>query len=250
MIRIILPLVLSFFVATWVAEAQSSPQTSSVEPVARSSDGRTVTPVNQIVSPSGRQVDLPGMRPQALALSPDGQLLVTSGKTHELVVVAPETGQILQNVGLPSEASVEPVSTHILAPDKKGQVSFTGLIFSPDGTRIYLANVNGSIKVFSVGKDRQVTALASFALPPANAPDRKDEIPAGLAISPDGKRLFVAMNMSNRLAEMDAATGQVLRTWDVGVAPYDVVLAGKKIYVSNWGGRRPEAGTLTGPAGR
>jgi hypothetical protein len=29
-----------------------------------------------------------------------------------------------------------------------------------------------------------------------------------------------------------------------------VVLAGKKIYVSNWGGRRPEAGSATGPAGR
>jgi len=29
-----------------------------------------------------------------------------------------------------------------------------------------------------------------------------------------------------------------------------VVLAGRKLYVSNWGGRRPEAGDLTGPAGR
>ena len=46
-------------------------------------------------------------------------------------------------------------------------------------------------------------------------------------------------------------TGKVLRTFDVGVAPYDVVLVGQKAYVSNWGGRRP-AGDLTGPpvAGR
>ena len=49
----------------------------------------------------------------------------------------------------------------------------------------------------------------------------------------------MALNLSNRLAEFDAATGDVLRLWDVGVAPYDVVLVGDKAYVSNWGGRRP-----------
>ena len=39
-------------------------------------------------------VDLPGMRPQGLALSPDGKILVTAGKTHELVVLDPEAGWI------------------------------------------------------------------------------------------------------------------------------------------------------------
>jgi YVTN family beta-propeller protein len=42
----------------------------------------------------------------------------------------------------------------------------------------------------------------------------------------------------------------VLRSWDTGVAPYAVVLGGKKAYVSNWGGRRPDATSVTGPAGR
>jgi len=36
----------------------------------------------------------------------------------------------------------------------------------------------------------------------------------------------------------------------VGVAPFDVVLAAGKAYVSNWGGRRPDKGDRTGPAGR
>src|SRR5262249_8520864 len=92
--------------------------------------------------------------------------------------------------------------------------------------------------------------LCSFPLPEANAPRRKPEIPAGLALSSDGKRLYVCGNLSNRLLELDAATGRVLRNFEVGVAPYDVVLIGNKAYVSNWGGRRPKAGELTGPAGR
>src|SRR5689334_1945088 len=79
---------------------------------------RIILPVNQILSPAGLQVDLPEMRPQAIALSGDGELLVTSGKTHELVVVDPGTGVILQKVKLPSEKAADEtaaaVSTHIL----------------------------------------------------------------------------------------------------------------------------------------
>ena len=180
-------------------------------------------------------------------------MLVTAGKTHDLVVLEPQSGKVLQRVPLPSENDQDPtpnpVSEHILQPDKEGQLSFTGLAFSPDGSRIYLANVDGSIKVFGVGKDGKVAGLFTMPLPPANAPRRKAEIPAGLAVSRDGKRLYVALNLSNRLAELDAATGKVLRLWDVGVAPYDVVLAGHKAYVSNWGGRRPDANSVTGPAG-
>jgi hypothetical protein len=44
------------------------------------SNNRYYTPANQILTPTGLQVELPGLRPQALALSPDGKILVTSGK--------------------------------------------------------------------------------------------------------------------------------------------------------------------------
>lgn len=220
--------------------------------VAKQGD-RTTTPVNQVLTPVGRQVDLAGMRPQALALSPDGKLLAVSGKTHELVVLDPRDGRIHRRVPLPAEvtagAGPSVVSDHILKPDTEGQVSFTGLTFAPDGKRIYLANVNGSIKVFRV-EEGEVQPLTSFPLPEADAPRRKEEIPSGLRVSADGKRLYVALNLSNRAAELDTATGRVLRTWNVGVAPYDVELVGQKLYVSNWGGRRPGPGDLTGPAGR
>ena len=226
---------------------------SSNEPVGRWQEDHIVTPVNQILTPTGVQVELPGLRPQALALSPDGHLLVTAGKTPELIVINPVAGNILQRIPLPSDladSAEAAVSSHLLDPDTDGQLSYTGLIFSPDGRRIYLSNVNGSIKVFAVGRDHAVTGLFSIVLPPANAPRREAEIPSGLALSKDGKRLYVALNLSNRLAELDSRTGRVLRTWDVGFAPYDVVLAGQKAYVSNWGGRRPEPDSTTGPAGR
>jgi len=223
------------------------------ERVGKAGPNRYVTPVNQILTPTGTQISLPHMRPQALALSPDGRLLVTAGKTSELVVLDPQTGNIRQHVALPAEQQTKPVkatSPHLLKPDTSGQLSFTGLVFSPDGSNIYLSNVNGSIKVFGVDANRSVTGLFTIALPPANAPKRKAAIPAGLAISEEGQQIYVALNLSNRLAEIEVSTGKVLRLWDVGVAPYDVVLVGNKAYVSNWGGRRPWANSLTGPAGR
>ncbi|MCZ7640844.1 MAG: YncE family protein [Verrucomicrobia bacterium] len=257
--RFVLPALLvlaSLSPANLPAAATASPTAPpDTEWVGRQADGqRTVLPVNQVLTPVGRQVELPGLRPQAIALSPDRSLLVTAGKTSELLVLDPVSGEIRQRVPLPSEKQNEPQpeqpSSNILQPDTKGQLSYTGLIFSPDGRRIFLSNVNGSVKVFQVGPDGQVTGSHSIALPPADVPRRKEEIPAGLAISPDGARLYVCGNLSNTLLEIEVATGRVRRVFAVGVAPFDVVLLGDKAYVSNWGGRRPGEGDLTGPAGR
>jgi YVTN family beta-propeller protein len=224
------------------------------QPVGRVGPQRFYTPVNQVLTPAGLQVDLPDLRPQALALSPDARILVVSGKTPELVVVDPLTGSVRQRVPLPSEQdddfSDDTVSTHILKPDKSGQLSYTGLAFSPDGSRLYLSNVQGSIKVFKVDSSGWISGLGSMRLPSVKARKRADDIPAGLAVSPGGRRLYVALNLSNRLVELDAASGRVLGIWPVGVVPYEVVLAGRKAYVSNWGGPRPDTNSLTGPAGR
>jgi len=240
--------------AVFLGTTSCRKEKSDIEQVGVTGSKRTVLPVNQVLEPAGIQISLPGLRPQALALSPDGQLLAVSGKTSELVIIDPESCVIVQQVALPSEDQTEslkdPSSSNILEPDRKGQVSYTGLVFSPDGDHIYLSNVNGSIKVFSVTEDGMVTPSHSIPLPPANAPRRKDQIPAGLTFSKDGQRLYVCGNLSNHLLEIDIDTNTVMRTFDVGVAPYDVVLVDNKAYVSNWGGRQPRPGDLTGPAGR
>jgi YVTN family beta-propeller protein len=244
-------IIMAFSILSCKRQALAPPDT---ETVGVKGANRTIVPVNQVVTPAGIQVPLPGLRPQALTLSPDGRLLAVSGKTHEIVIIDPATGKIRQRVALPPEKQGAPPpqapSANILGHDEKAQLSYTGLLFAPDGGRIYLSNVNGSIKVFSVGANGEVAPSHTIPLPPAEAPRRVEEIPAGLALTDDGRRLFVCGNLSNRLLEVDTTTGAVLRTTDVGVAPFAVVLAGGKAYVSNWGGRRPGPGDLTGPAGR
>ena len=180
------------------------------------------------------------MRPNALALSPNGKLLVTSGLLPELIALDPATGKITQRVPFPEAPAVNPwkhVSSLILNANEKSKLSFTGLVFSPDGSRIYLSNVNGDIKV-SAWTRGKISPLFSIPLPNANKPGRKPDIPTGIAVSPDGTKIYVALNVANKVVELDADSGKVLRSWNTGNAPYDVVLCGNKLYVSNWGGRR------------
>jgi len=58
--------------------------------------------------------------------------------------------------------------------------------------------------------------------------------PAGLAISPDGKRLFIALDDRDEVAEADAGSRKVLRRVKVPGAPYGLAMdsAGKNLYVA------------------
>ncbi len=61
--------------------------------------------------------------------------------------------------------------------------------------------------------------------------------PAGSALSPDGKYLYVACNGDNSLAVISTATNTVIKQIPVGFLPYGVSVSrdGSKVLVSNWG---------------
>ncbi len=104
--------------------AQNDPPAADTERVGFTDPNRAVTPVNQITTPFGRNIDLDGLGPQALALSPDGKLFVTAGKTNELIVLDPVAAKIKQRVPVPSlgKATYEaPVSDQVLRPGKDDQ---------------------------------------------------------------------------------------------------------------------------------
>src|SRR5580765_4122054 len=113
--------------ALCLANAQSPAKRAPARSENEKASGPISVPVNQVLTPAGTQVELPGLRPQVIALSPDGGLLVTSGKTPELVIIDPRIGKILQKVQLPSGSGTEApgaVSEYILKPDKSGQASY------------------------------------------------------------------------------------------------------------------------------
>jgi YVTN family beta-propeller protein len=61
--------------------------------------------------------------------------------------------------------------------------------------------------------------------------------PAGLALSPDHKYLYVSCDGDNSLAVIDTATNKVVSQFPAGYFPYGVSVSpdGKRVAVSNWG---------------
>lgn len=213
---------------------------------------RIVVPTNQVLSPAGRQVAFSG-RPTDVALSPNGRWLAVLDKGH-VAIINPESAAIVSRV-----------------PHASG--SYAGLLFAPDGKRLYASNIRGSIGVFEVEDDGELEAEPPIALPvlkgpasenPANSetgsksPNKesvqpgansKNAVPIGLAFGADGKTLWAVLNMRNSLAQINTAAGKVVREIPVGNAPYGVVLVGEKAYVSNWAGRHPGKDDAKAPSG-
>jgi YVTN family beta-propeller protein len=180
-------------------------------------DGTGVTPEGWRIAPAGKQTPL-GPGPLAVATTPDGALvLVANGgfSDHALLVVDAGNGSVVQTIPGAADGSTG---------------FYVGLAVSRDGTRAYASDGQGSgVHTFTIA-GRSLSEGPELALP-AGA------WPAGIALSRDGQRLFVAGNLSDSLYILDA-TGAITGTIAVGHLPYGVALSrdGRRAYVTNWGG--------------
>jgi hypothetical protein len=82
------------------------------------------------------------------------------------------------------------------------------------------------VKVFEVDKAHRISALFTMRCPRRQG-RAGAEIPSGLALSADGRRRRL-LNLTDRLGQFDAKPARCRTTWEVGVAPYDVVLVGAR----------------------
>ena len=192
------------------------------------SDGRIVVPTNQVLSPAGRQVIVDG-RPTDVALAPNGRWLAVLN-VSQVMLVDVESGKTV-SLRRTGEALRE-------------------LFSRPTASASDASSTRGNIGVFDVSDEGQLAAIAPIVLPTKTSGGRSGgALPVGLAVDPEGKSLFVAININNTLGEIDIPSGKLVREIAVGNAPYDVVLVGRQAYVSNWAGRLPAPGDVTGPSG-
>jgi YVTN family beta-propeller protein len=59
--------------------------------------------------------------------------------------------------------------------------------------------------------------------------------PVGVAVSPDGETVYVAMGRANAVAVIDAGTRRVKRTIPVGRRPWGIIVSldGRYVYTAN-----------------
>jgi YVTN family beta-propeller protein len=201
-------------------------------------DGTGVTPNGWHVTPAGEQLTL-GERPYGMALSPDGR--------HALVS---NDGVARQSVMLVDTASNKVTAQVLYLPP---QAVFLGVAWSADSRRAYVSGGgNDIIRVYDVTGD-SLTEKAPLRLSTAGTPTRS--FAAGIALSADGRTLWVADHLSNSISAVDVTTGTETRipltdracTLNAdGVDPsggqncefaFTVVLSpdGRTAYASSWG---------------
>ena len=143
-------------------------------------------------------------------------------------------------------ASLLPTQQRIKAPSKEVELGLfpTGMALSSDG-RLVLATNNGflfqsltaddtdtlKVKDQPIGSPGGNVLFIGVALAPGPTLKRGNAIPlpggsypAGLAMSKDGNRLYVAENLANKLGVLDTHTNTLVAEISVGRQPWGVAL--------------------------
>jgi len=190
-------------------------------------------PTGVRLDPAGTQYDLRAAMPLTMLLAPGGRSLVISSAGYRapgLDVVDRNTGAVTQS--LPQSAA------------------FLGVAFAPDGSALFASGADQDVVYRYAWAGDHATLADSIVLAPKAPDSAGTRYPAGLAVSPDGARLYVAENVADSLALIDLGGKRILRRLPTGHLPYAVAVSPDgRIYVSNWGEEtvsvfRDSAGTL------
>ncbi len=211
--------------------------------------GAILLPTNQWISPLGHRILDDKARLVSSTLSPNGEDVAALGWNDFqgfLTVIDVKTGQIVQQTPLgtgPSNAT-------------DTSVAADGPFYSPDGSTLWVPQSTYLLR-FSVAADGTATKTAtiplcgspilSSACNPNDGPGSPAGayLPSGMALSPDGSSLYVALNGANTLGVIDTATNRLTGQISVGNAPRQVILDGNTAYVSNEGGNPAAPGEFT-----
>ena len=178
-------------------------------------------PTGRVLDPAAPSYDLNGAMPLGVALSPDGRraaVLVSGWRRQGIDIVDLRARRVVQSL------------------DQRA--AFVGLALAPDGRTLYASGGNQDV-VYRYDWDAGGARLRDSLVLAARAPDAAGtRYPAGLGVSPDGRFVYVAENLADSLAVLDAATGRVCARFATERYPYGVAVAPDgTVYVSAWGGR-------------
>ncbi|AZP14910.1 phosphoesterase [Streptomyces aquilus] len=193
-----------------------------------------VLPSDQYIKPYGDRTVINDGKIMSSTVSPDGTHLAAAVADGDasLVVLDLATGQVKQKVGTNAADDLR---------IKTGSVGQEGPTYSPDGTQLWLGQADGYTK-FTVGADGTLSNPVTVSIP---ADGTKHALVGAAVFSADGSTVYSAVNGQNRVVAIDAAGGTIKQSWAVGNAPRGLALVGRKLYVSNEGGRPAEAGETT-----
>jgi YVTN family beta-propeller protein len=221
-------------VATGSGIGFASTHQFGTDQVGQTTDKGQVVSADQYIKPLGDRLVVNNGKIMASAVSPDGTHLaaLTTDGGIALTIVDLQNWKVQQLVGNSTAADLK------ISGNDVGQ---EGPSYSPDGKTLWMGQTDGYTK-FTVNSDGTVSNPTKI---PIAADGPKHALPAQAVFSPDGSTVYAAVNGQNRIVAINASTGAVQHSWNVGIAPRDLVRVGQKLYVGNEGGRFPHPGEST-----
>ena len=173
-------------------------------------------PNDRLVSPAGEVTPL-GDFPVAEAVSPDEHIAVVSNAGQGEGATPQQGNQSLQVVDLTADppAVVQDIKDH--APNTDTFYN-EGVTFSPDGKHVYVTGGgNDAVYDYAVTADRlrlHATWLSTRKAGIPQAPEVADSYgySRNVAVSPDGKHIYVTNEQGGSVASLDTSTGSI--TWE------------------------------------
>jgi YVTN family beta-propeller protein len=153
---------------------------------------------------------------KSLTLTAMALVIFTLGNAQSLAQNAYITNTTSNNVSVIDTATNKVTATIPVGdfPD--------GVAVSPDGRRAYITNTgSGTVSVIDTATNKVIATIATSAQS------------VGIAVSPDGRRVYTANLLDQSISVIDTETNALIATVPVSIFPYDVKVAGKKIYVTN-----------------
>lgn len=205
--------------------------------------------------------------PQGVAVSPDGGAVYVANRCAEtfycgagsVSVINAATNQVVDTIAPqyfpgPFGVALSPngAFAYVTIDDRLGTVSVIrtsddtivatinvdygprGVVVSPDGSRVYVVNTCGKD-----GDCRHGTlSVIETTTHPYHVIDTilLGRVSAGIAMSPDGSRIYATNELDGTVSVVDTETDKVVATIPVGSIPSGAAVSpdGSRIYVSNW----------------
>lgn len=147
-----------------------------------------------------------GEEPEGVRLQPGGARVWVTGETdHNVTVIDTETGEVVRQVRVGHRPR--------------------DIAFSPDGALAYVsAEIDGTVSVVDTASFEVIETIAL----------EEDARTMGVAVSADGKTLYVTNGRSKTLSRIDLESKQV-RSVEVGERPWGIALSadGRRVYTAN-----------------
>ncbi len=210
--------------------------------------GVTLLPNGWKIAPAGRHIQV-GDLPLAMAESPDGRWLLVANNGYALPTI-----------------SIVDIQHQSVRGTLQLDHAWVGLAWHPDGKRVYVSGAANNTVHELTWADGVLTRAPDLVLgrpmeiprpdaesaninrpdpvPPTDPALQPEPVPqsfiGGLAITPDGTRLFAVHVLGQIVSAVDLKTGHVLHSIDLPAEAYTCVVSpdGTTLYVSLWGGAK------------